>query len=177
MGIFDFSRDAGSSIVNPGEDDQVALAAFEAQRCSEAKQRYRALVTDLNRKTAARLTELVAEMGFATTAMFIDFDVVDGRVTVSGAVPTQDHREKLILLLGNNQGVAQVDDRLVVDVAAPTARFYTVVKGDTLSRIAKAQYGDALKYPAIFEANRPMLRDPDLIYPGQVLRIAERPSD
>jgi nucleoid-associated protein YgaU len=45
------------------------------------------------------------------------------------------------------------------------------VKGDTLSKIAKAQYGDAMKYPVIFEANRPMLADPDKIYPGQVLRI------
>jgi nucleoid-associated protein YgaU len=53
----------------------------------------------------------------------------------------------------------------------PEARYYTVVKGDTLSKIAKAQYGDANKYPQIFEANKPMLKDPDKIYPGQVLRI------
>jgi nucleoid-associated protein YgaU len=48
---------------------------------------------------------------------------------------------------------------------------HTVVKGDTLSKIAKAQYGDAMKDPVIFEANRPMIEDPDKIYPGQVLRI------
>ena len=52
-----------------------------------------------------------------------------------------------------------------------TSRTYTVEKGDTLSRIAKEMYGDAGKYPAIFEANKPMLKDPDKIYPGQVLRI------
>jgi nucleoid-associated protein YgaU len=46
-----------------------------------------------------------------------------------------------------------------------------VVKGDTLSKIAKAVYGDPMKYPAIFEANKPMLSHPDKIYPGQVLRI------
>ena len=44
-------------------------------------------------------------------------------------------------------------------------------KGDTLSGIAKTVYGKASKYPVIFEANRPMLSDPDKIYPGQVLRI------
>jgi nucleoid-associated protein YgaU len=58
-----------------------------------------------------------------------------------------------------------------VDQSAPEAVFYTVVKGDTLSRIAKQHYADANKYPAIFEANRPMLTHPDKIYPGQVLRI------
>ena len=52
-----------------------------------------------------------------------------------------------------------------------TSRTYTVEKGDTLSRIAKEMYGDASKYPMIFEANKPMLKDPDKIYPGQVLRI------
>jgi len=46
-----------------------------------------------------------------------------------------------------------------------------VVKGDTLSAIAKKYYGDANKYNAIFEANKPMLTHPDKIYPGQKLRI------
>ena len=48
---------------------------------------------------------------------------------------------------------------------------YTIAKGDTLSKIAKTVYGDMMKYPIIFEANKPMLTDPDKIYPGQVLRI------
>ena len=48
---------------------------------------------------------------------------------------------------------------------------HTVVSGDTLSKIAKTFYGDAMKYPVIFEANKPMLSSPDKIYPGQVLRI------
>ena len=49
--------------------------------------------------------------------------------------------------------------------------FYTVVSGDTLSKIAREHYGDAAAWPAVFEANTPMLKNPDLIYPGQVLRI------
>ena len=53
----------------------------------------------------------------------------------------------------------------------PETKFYTVVSGDTLGKIAKEYYGNAMKYPEIFEANKPMLKDPDLIYPGQVLRI------
>ncbi len=57
------------------------------------------------------------------------------------------------------------------DEPAWSSKTYTVVAGDTLSKIAKSQYGDASKYPKIFEANKPMLKDPDKIYPGQVLRI------
>ena len=53
----------------------------------------------------------------------------------------------------------------------PEATFYTVVSGDSLSKIAKVQYGDPIKCPVIFEANQPMLKDPDKIYPGPVLRI------
>ena len=66
-----------------------------------------------------------------------------------------------------------VDDRLTVDAPEPepAAVMYTVVSGDTLSGIAKAQYGNAMKYMTIFDANKPMLEDPDKIYPGQVLRI------
>ena len=52
-----------------------------------------------------------------------------------------------------------------------TSKFYTVESGDTLSKIAQEQYGDGSKYPIIFEANTPMLKSADLIYPGQVLRI------
>ena len=79
--------------------------------------------------------------------------------------------KKIILMVGNTQGVGQVDDRLVVGKPEPEAVMYTVRRGDTLSKIAKEHYGDARKYPVIFEANRPMLTHPDKIYPGQMLRI------
>ena len=54
-----------------------------------------------------------------------------------------------------------------------TRRTYTVVKGDSLSRIAQREYGAAGKWPAIYEANRDQIKDPDLIYPGQVLTIPD----
>ena len=53
----------------------------------------------------------------------------------------------------------------------PEKQYYTVVSGDYLSKISKRVYGDAMKYNIIFEANKPMLTDPDKIYPGQVLVI------
>jgi nucleoid-associated protein YgaU len=53
---------------------------------------------------------------------------------------------------------------------------YTVAGGDSLSKIAKKFYGDPGKYTVIFEANKPMLKDANLIYPGQVLRIPTVPK-
>lgn len=115
-------------------------------------------------------------------------------VSLIGRAASLEDKEKAIVAAGNVQGVESVDDRLRVGEAVatapgapapadadageeppageqPTARFYTVEKGDTLSAIARREYGNAGKYPLIFEANRPMLSDPDRIYPGQVLRI------
>jgi nucleoid-associated protein YgaU len=98
--------------------------------------------------------------------------VVDGDVArISGRARTQAEREKAILVAGNTAGIARVDDSIQVEKPEPESTYYEVKKGDTLSKIAKAHYGDAGKYPQIFEANRPMLKDPDKIYPGQVLRL------
>jgi nucleoid-associated protein YgaU len=74
-------------------------------------------------------------------------------------------------MVGNTKGVARVDDQMTVEAPAPEAALYTVKSGDGLSKIAKVHYGDASKYPVIFEANKPMLKDPNKIYPRQVLRI------
>ena len=96
-----------------------------------------------------------------------------GRVILRGRVPDRETRERVIVSAGNNKGVEEVEDQLEVERPSdePEAKLYTVKSGDTLSKIAKAEYGDAMKYPVIFEANRPMLEDPDKIYPGQALRI------
>ncbi|MCL4117489.1 UNVERIFIED_CONTAM: hypothetical protein GTU68_062961 [Idotea baltica] len=83
----------------------------------------------------------------------------------------QATREKVILVVGNSNGIATVDDQMTVEHVEPEAQFHTVVSGDTLGKIAKNYYGNAMKYPVIFEANKPMLEHPDRIYPGQVLRI------
>lgn len=100
---------------------------------------------------------------------------VDGdKVILKGSVKDQPTLEKAILAVGNNQGISGVTaDEVVVESPAEESVFYTVKKGDTLSKIAASNYGKehANKYTIIFEANKPMLKDPDKIYPGQVLRI------
>ncbi|MEL6473608.1 MAG: peptidoglycan-binding protein LysM [Pseudomonadota bacterium] len=102
-----------------------------------------------------------------------DFRVmVEGdKVKLEGKAPSQEVKEKIILAAGNVSGVSEVEDAMEGGDEDDAAVFHTVVSGDTLSKIAKAYLGDAMKYPAIFEANKPMLTDPDKIYPGQVLRI------
>ncbi len=92
-------------------------------------------------------------------------------VTIIGEVTKQEDAEKIALAVGNVEGVKVVDNQLTVAEPAPEAQYHEVVKGDTLSNIAQHYYGDMMKYPVIFEANKPMLKDPNLIYPGQQLRI------
>ena len=103
-------------------------------------------------------------------------EVEGDKVKLGGTAADQVLKEKAILAAGNVAGVAGVEDAVTVATAAVAATFYTVKKGDTLSAIAKAHYGEASKYPAIFEANKPMLKNPDKIYPGQVLRIPPEPT-
>ena len=93
------------------------------------------------------------------------------KVTIKGEVENQIDAEKIALAVGNVEGVDAVDNQMVVAIPVPDSRYHTVVSGDWLSKIAKTYYGDATKFDVIFEANKPMLKDPDEIYPGQVLRI------
>jgi LysM repeat protein len=101
----------------------------------------------------------------------VQFDGATGTVTVSGQTPDQATKEKVLLCCGNVQSVAAVNDMLTVVQPEPEAQYYTVVKGDTLSKVSKQYYDDPNQYMKIFDANKPMLSHPDKIYPGQVLRI------
>jgi nucleoid-associated protein YgaU len=75
-------------------------------------------------------------------------------------------------MAGNVQGVTEVRiDGMQAPEPAPEVEYYTIVSGDTLSKIAKQHYGNAMDYPKLFEANREVIKDPDLIYPGQKIRI------
>ncbi|MDH3195630.1 MAG: peptidoglycan-binding protein LysM [Hyphomicrobiales bacterium] len=98
---------------------------------------------------------------------------VDGdKAIIKGEVASQEALEKIIIAAGNVEGISKIETA----VKAPAAKdpvFHTVAKGDSLWKIAAEHYGNGSKYPAIFEANKPMLTHPDKIYPGQVLRIPE----
>ncbi len=109
--------------------------------------------------------------GLGLGADGVDIEVDGDTVKVKGNAASQEEKEKIVLALGNVEGVAKVEEEISAGDRGGEATFYTVESGDTLSAISKAQYGDANKYMAIFEANKPMLSSPDKIYPGQKLRI------
>ena len=147
MGIFDFIKGAGRK----EKDEDVTQEQVDEAIKSNKLKRY------------------VDGLGFGVDQLKVKYD--DGVATVWGKAATQADREKVVLALGNTQGVAQVDDQMEVVEAAEVAQFYTVEKGDSLSKIAKEFYGNANEYMRIFDANKPMLTHPDKIYPGQNLRI------
>jgi len=180
MGLFSFLKNAGAKVFNRKKEAPTPTPTT-SEIDTEAL---------LNEQKAQSLETLVNSMQLDVS----DIDItVDGEVvTIYGNAQTQADKEKLILLLGNVEDISAVDDYVNVlnpDEAATDSydpntntnehtnfnkggsQFHTVVKGDTLGKIAKSYYGNAMKYPTIFEANKPMLTDPDKIYPGQVLRI------
>lgn len=171
MAIWDFVKDAGKSVFGKAEAAQPKPAAApQGQTAPDAPKP--AQDPDTARKVAALKAELKA----------LNLDRDDVHLTLRGDTVTiqdkgadRETLEKLILALGNIEGIAKVEadlpDAGVEAGKAPV--FHTVKKGETLSAIAKAYLGNANKYNAIFEANRPMLKDPDSIYPGQTLRIPQ----
>jgi nucleoid-associated protein YgaU len=118
--------------------------------------------------------DIAEALGGSVENLVVAFD--DGTVTLRGTVDSQATREKAVLLAGNVESVEHVNDQLTVrtpEPAAPEPVFYTVQKGDSLWKIASAHYGNGNKWQALFEANREVIKDPDLIYPGQQIRVPE----
>jgi len=155
MGLFSFIKNAGAKIFKK----KAAPAPVEAAAApmTEEQMDIQALTNEVNNLTGVGISDMNLIMGKS--------------VSVHGTCETNADREKVILALGNVEGICTVEDYITVANPEPESKFYTVQKGDSLSLIAKAQYGDPMKYPVIFEANKPMLSHPDKIYPGQNLRI------
>ena len=101
----------------------------------------------------------------------LDVTVEGDKVKIRGNVATQEQKEKVILATGNVRGVAKVEEEIKAEKDAAEPVFHTVEKGDTLWAISEKTLGKGARYMEIFEANKPMLKDPDKIYPGQNLRI------
>jgi nucleoid-associated protein YgaU len=129
-------------------------------------------VAELNAAAGAAIAKYVASQNLSAQNLSISYDGATKTVTVKGVAPDQATKEKIVLCCGNVHSVAVVDDQLTVAQAtAPPSTMYKVKAGDSLSKIAKSVYGDPNSYMKIFEANKPMLADPNKIYPGQQLRI------
>ncbi|SDS31658.1 peptidoglycan-binding protein LysM [Gramella sp. MAR_2010_147] len=155
MGIFSFIKDAGKKIFGIDKPKSKETGTNDDLRENE--------------KAARKLEETIKDLNLKVENLKIHIE--NDMAVVSGKALDQANREKIILVVGNSEGISQVDDKMDVENTEPEAVFHTVERGDTLSKISKEHYGDPNQYPLIFEANKPMLQDPDKIYPGQVLRI------
>jgi nucleoid-associated protein YgaU len=161
MGLISFFKEAGEKLFGKKvQEVQAAPAKADPAALAEA-----------NREAATAIENHVNTLGLTVTALTITYDGATSVAKVYGVAKDQATKEKVILAAGNVHGVGGVEDNMTVDLSQPEAKFYTVVKGDTLSKIAKEFYGNANAYMKIFEANKPMLSHPDKIYPGQNLRI------
>ena len=159
MGLFSFIKEAGEKLFG-GKEAQAATPTTPA-----------ANQEDLNAKAAAAIETYIGTQKLGVSNLKVSYDASQGKVTVTGDAPTQAIKEKVTLCCGNVASVTSVDNQMSVTNPEPEGQYHDVVRGDTLSAIAKKYYGDANKYPVIFEANKPMLSHPDKIYPGQKLRI------
>jgi len=158
MGLFDFVKGIGKKNTAPAEP-QPASAASPTPAEPSAQE------------IANKLLGHIKALGLPVTGLSVTYNGSSDLATIKGQVQSQADREKIVLAVGNIDHVAKVDDQMTVVAPAPESKFYTVKSGDTLSKISKEYYGDVNQYNKIFEANRPLLKDADDIFPGQVLRI------
>ena len=151
MGFFDFISDSGKKVLGKGDD---ALA--------------------VKKEIESSFDELPVDG--------LTVEVEGDTVTLAGIAKDYPTREKAILIAGNIEGIAQVNAEQLVTMEQiseenvreiPEEIFYTIEKGDTLWAIATKFYDDGSKYTHIVDANIEVIKDADLIYPGQVIRIPE----
>ena len=141
MGLWSFVKGSGKKLFGGGDEPELDGAALQDE---------------------------IKDLGLDATGM--DIKIEGDKVVVSGEAVSQEMKEKVILAVGNVEGVAAVEDS-VPSAGEPV--FHTVEKGDTLWAISAKALGNGARYEEIFEANKPMLSHPDKIYPGQVLRIPQ----
>jgi nucleoid-associated protein YgaU len=142
MGLFDFVRDIGRKIFNSN---------------AEANDKIKAEI-EASLKGIEGLT--------------VDYDPASGNVKLGSQVTSTEALQKAILIAGNTKGVGSVRvDGMKAPPAEDQTQYYVIKSGDTLSAIAQHFYKDANRYPTIFEANREVIKDANLIFPGQKIRI------
>ncbi len=172
MGLFSFARNAGEKLFG----GKAARAAQEAiaptpipvrrntamaqpAQAAPASAAQPAPAPNPAEQHAAAIRAHIEKQDLGLVNLDVVYADADGRVTLHGEAPSQAAAEKAMLAAGNVADVAEVDNQLSYPAEEPT-QWHDVVRGDTLSAIAKKYYGDASKYPVIFEANKPMLSHP-----------------
>jgi len=148
MGLFDFASNIGSKLFTNDAD------------------------------AAAKISEHI----LADNPGIEDLSVIfkDGQATIIGVTQSTEAAQKVILMAGNVEGVKEVIPKIQVDevegdietaLESEGVEYYVIQSGDSLSKIADKFYQDAMQYPRILAANKEVIKDADLIYPGQKIRI------
>ncbi|MBN2381833.1 LysM peptidoglycan-binding domain-containing protein [bacterium] len=173
MGLFDFVKDVGANIF-------------------KGKDRSQEIETHLREEFGSKVASLKAAYEDGTVKVV---GVCDSQVTKESVILVAGNIKGVERVVSDHLRVKAADEVLMKPGQAPVpppvvkqeeiieekpveeellSDFYTIKAGDTLSKIAKAHYGDAMKYPAIFEANRDVIKDPNKIYPGQQIRLPKK---
>ncbi|RUM68139.1 MAG: peptidoglycan-binding protein LysM [Sulfurospirillum sp.] len=142
MGFFDFLKDAGAKILGKGDDNENVKKLIEEEK------------------------ETMPIDG-------LEVEVRGDTVYLKGKAKSAEDKVKAALIAGNIEGVSKVnaDELETEDAQVIEDIFYEIQKGDSLWKIAEIYYKDGRRYTEIFEANREVIKDPDKIYPGQMIRI------
>ncbi len=117
----------------------------------------------------------VIDYGKTRGVSWKNIHIENDKLLIRGAAPNDAIKNEVWIKIKDIDPLYQdltADITIDASLKAPETT-YTVAAGDSLSKIAKQFYGDANKYMKIFEANKDQLKNPDLIKPGQVLRIPD----
>ena len=169
MGMLDFVREAGEKLFGTGK---AKAAAQEAEAAPSDPGKVKAA----NDAAADAILAYIKSQNLSATGLTVTYDGAAATVTLYGVAPDQATMEKIVLCAGNVSGVAKVNNRMTTEKSEAEAKYYTVVAGDNLSKIAKRFFGNANRWHEIFEANRDQISNPDMIRVGQVLKIPAAPA-
>ena len=144
MGLMSFIKTAGEKLLGVKEAEAATAKVQAAPNDAAAK----AKVAELNAAAGRAITDYIGKQGLTAKGLDVKFNGANSTVDVHGTAPDQAAKEKILLCCGNVAGVAAVNDHMQVEVAKqPESQWHEVVKGDSLSKIAKKFYGDPMKYP------------------------------
>ena len=162
MGLFSFIKEAGEKLFSGKEAHAATPAAPSAD--------------ELNAKAAQAIATYIGAQNLGVSDVKVAFDGSQGKVTVQGQAPTQAVKEKVTLCCGNVASVQSVDNQMAVTNPEPEAQYHDVVRGDTLSAIAKKFYGKGSMYKLIADANKDKIADPNDTLPvGVEIVIPDAP--